>query len=87
MYVYQVKVELHVGDAPLFPDEAYDMSLQTIVYKCERKARNFVIKTIQSWSTDDRFSVWNPESGKWCVDSKVTNARCTFLISEIKVRT
>lgn len=87
MYVYQVKVELHVGDAPLFPDEAYNMSLETIIYKCQRKASKFIIKTIQSWCTDDRYSVWNPDPQTWCVDSKVSNARCTFRIVECKVRT
>lgn len=87
MYVYQVKVELHVGDAPLFPDEALDLSRETIIYKCQRKASKYVIKTIQSWCSDDRFTVWNPEPQTWCVDSNVSNARCTFRIVECKVRT
>ena len=87
MYVYQVKVVLHEGDAPLFPLEALDMSRETILFKCQRKASKYVIKTIQSWCTDDRYSVWNPEPQRWCIDSKVGNARCTFQISEIKVRT
>lgn len=87
MYVYQVKVVLHSGDAPLFPDEAYTMSLETIIYKCQRKASKFITKTIQSWCTSDRYTVWNPDAETWCVDSKVSNARCTFRIVECKVRT
>lgn len=87
MYVYQVKVELHVGDAPLFPGEAYQMSLDTILYKCQRKAAKFVIKTIWEWCKDDGYSVWNPDPLTWCVDSKVSNARCTFRIVEYKIRT
>lgn len=87
MYVYQVKVELNAADAPLFPGEAYDMSRETIIYKCERKATKFVLKTIQSWCTDDRYTVWYPERMTWCVDSNRCNARCTFRIVECKVRT
>lgn len=87
MYVYQVKVELHEGDAPLFPGEALDMSRETIIYKCQRKALKFVVKTIESWFTEFQFSVWNPEPLTWCVDSNVSNARCTFRIVELKVRT
>ena len=87
MYIYQVKVGLHEGDAPLFPLEALDMRRDTILYKCQRKASKFVTKTIQSWCTEDRYTVWSPEPMTWCVDSKVSNARCTFHIVECKVRT
>lgn len=87
MYVYQVKVELHEGDAPLFPEEALDMSRETILYKCERKAKRFILNTILSWWKDDRYTVWNPDNQTWCIDSKVGNARCTFRIVECKVRT
>lgn len=87
MYVYQVKVELHAGDAPLFPDGALDMSRETIIYKCQRKATKFAIKTIQSWCSNDRYEVWKPDTQTWCIDSLLSNARCTIRIVECKVRT
>ena len=87
MYVYQVKVELHAGDAPLFPDGALDMSRETIIYKCQRKATKYVTKTIQSWCSNDRYEVWNPDPQTWCIDSLLSCARCTIRIVECKVRT
>ena len=87
MYVYQVKVELHAGDAPLLPDGALDMSRETIIYKCQRKATKFAIKTIESWCSNDRYEVWSPDPQTWCVDSLLSNARCTIRIVECKVRT
>lgn len=87
MYVYQVKVELHEGDAPLFPDEALDMSRETIIFKCQRKAIKYVTKTIESWFTDFQYTVWNPEPLTWCIDSLLSSARCTIRIVECKVRT
>jgi len=87
MYVYQVKVELRAGDAPFFPGEALDMSRETIIFKCQRKASMFVTKTILSWCSDDRYPVWNPEPQTWCIDSKLSKARCTIRIVECKVRT
>lgn len=86
-YVYQVKVECHPADAPLYPQVVDDMSRETILYKCQRKAEKFVIKTIKTWCSDDQYNVWQPEPQTWHIDSSKYSARCTVRILEIKVRT
>lgn len=87
MYVYRIHVVLFAADEPLFPDEAVDLSHQTILFKCERKAKNFIQKTLDSYKRTGDFDLWSPDQYTWCLDSKVTNARLTFLLEECRVRT
>lgn len=86
-YVYRIQVVLSPADAPLFPEEAYDLAKQTILFKCERKAKNFIQKALDSYKRTGDFDLWSPDQYTWCLDSKVTNARLTFLLEECKVRT
>lgn len=87
MYVYRVQVVLSSADAPLFPDGAYDLTKQTILFKCERKAKNFILRTIDGYLKTGDFDQWCPDKYTWCLDSKVTNARLSFLLEECRVRT
>ncbi len=86
-YVYRVEVLLNAADLHNFPDEAFDLSKETILFKCERKAKNFILRTIDGYLKTGDFDQWCPDNKTWCLYSKVTNARLTFLLEECRVRT
>ena len=86
-YVYHVRVKLSAGDSPLFPDEAWDLSQDTILFQNERKAKNFVMKTLQGYAKSGEFEIMNPAQGLWWLCSKVTDAKISVTIREVRIRT
>lgn len=86
-YVYRIQVVLSPADTPLFPKEAFDLSKETILFKCDRKAKKFILRTIDGYLKKGEFDYWCPNLNTWCLDSKVTKARLTFLLEECRVRT
>lgn len=87
MYVYQVKVELSDTDTLHFPALYTFWSKQTILYKCERKARKFVAQAISLLKEDVTYDVWTHGDNQWIIDKLASSQRCTISIKEVRVQT
>ena len=86
-YVYHVRVKLSHADSNLFPDEAWDLSQETILFQNERKAKNFVMKTLQGYAKSGEYEIMNPAQGLWWLCCKVTGVKLSIQIREVHIRT
>lgn len=86
-YVYQVKLELSSEDKKHHPREVVSILDDTILYKCERKARKFIESTINQYYKTGEWEVWQPDKNTWCVDQMVVGSRLSLTLSEIRVIT
>lgn len=86
-YVYHVRVKLFAQDRNLFPDETWDLSQETILFQNERKAKNFVVKTLQSYAKTGEFEIMNPSQDLWWLCCKVTGVKLSVQIREVRIRT
>lgn len=86
-YVNIVDFKLAAADEVLHPSEVVELVHKVLPFKCDRKARKFIDSTITQYYKTDEWTVWSPDSNTWCVDSKVSNARLTITLSEVRVIT
>lgn len=86
-YVYHVSVKIFAKDRNLFPEEAWDLSQETILFQNERKAKNFVIKTLQSYAKSGEYEIMNPSEDLWWLCCKVAGVKISVTIKEVRIRT
>lgn len=86
-YVHIVDFKLAAADEVLHPSEVVTLVHKVLPFKCDRKARKFIVSTIAQYYKTGEWTVWNPDQQTWCVDSIISNARLTITLSEVRVIT
>lgn len=86
-YVYQVCIKLNEKAVQYSTDSVVSLLDDTILFKCERKARKFVLSLVDQYKGTGDWCIWQPSKFEWVLQSDVTGAQLTITLKEVYVRT